>query len=53
MERKVGKCPSCGEELKKVGQVRPEGGEPKGRYKCMNSECSERGWFNRQGERRS
>jgi hypothetical protein len=47
-----GKCPSCGVELKKVGQLRPEGGRPKGRYKCMNIECDEKRWFNRFGEPR-
>jgi len=43
----VGICPSCGSELRKVGH---KNGEPKGRYKCMNSECSNRRWYNRQGK---
>lgn len=42
-----GKCPRCQRELVRVGR---DG--PKGRYKCMNGVCPERGWFNRYGERR-
>lgn len=45
----IGKCPSCGEQLKRTGH---KPGEPKGRYQCMNSRCAERGWFNKSGDRR-
>lgn len=47
MIKPLGKCPACKSELRKVGR---EG--HKGRYKCMNSDCPERGWFNRYGARR-
>lgn len=45
----IGDCPSCHEQLKRTSHVP---GKPKGRYQCMNFNCLERGYFNRQGERR-
>lgn len=43
----IGKCPSCGHELKKLGH---QPGGDKGRYKCVNDACSDRRWFNRVGD---